>query len=379
MFRKTIFWIHLVSALISGIVIAVMSITGIGIAFEEEIFAWIDRDISQVEAPANAQAKPLEDLLQIVAEKEPDFKTGYIRVPSASDAAYQFMVSYGDPLYVNQYTGELAYTKTETAHEIIQVMEVLHRFFGFHGEETWIIGRHINGAANLAFLLLCLTGLYLWTPRVLKWRLFKNGLFLKKKSSGKARDWNWHNVFGFWSLPGLVVLSATAVVISYEWGHKIPFALFGEEATEGRAFNMMKAEPAQTPTPPEGAQPIPLDQLIQSTKDAYPEWTSIGFALPKPAADGEVSRPVTLNLVEPDYMPNRAWTPVEVDPYTGKILKAIDFYERSPGLRARVWVRFIHTGAGFGFWGKVIASLFTAASLVLVYTGFALSYRRFFR
>jgi len=75
-------------------------------------------------------------------------------------------------------------------------------------------------------------------------------------------------------------------------------------------------------------------------------------------------------------MPNRAWTPVEVDPYTGKILQAIDFYDRSSGLRARVWIRFIHTGAGFGFWGKVVASLFTTASLVLIYTGFALAWRR---
>lgn len=379
MFRKTIFWIHLISGLVSGIVIAVMSITGIGIAFEEEILAWIDRNLSKIEVPTYAQAKPLEELLQIVGEKEPDFKTGYIVVPSAPDEAYQFMVRYGDPLYVNQYTGDTAYTQTETAHEIIHVMEALHRFFGFHGEENWIIGRHINGAANIAFLLLCITGLYIWFPRAMKWRIFKSGLFFKKKAKGKARDFNWHNVFGFWSLPGLVILAATAVVISYEWGHKIPFALYGEEATEGRAFNMMATEPTITPTPPTGAETLTFAELMQSTQERYPDWVTIGLRLPKPTQEGEVAAPLNLDLVRPDYMPNRAWTPVEIDPYTGDILKAVEFYDRSPGLRARVWTRFIHTGAGFGIWGKIIASLFTAGSLFLVYTGFALSWRRFFK
>ncbi len=378
MFRKTIFWIHLVSALISGIVIAVMSITGIGIAFEEEILAWIDRDISQVEVPAATQAKPLEELLQIAAQNEPEFKTGYVIIPSSPDQAYQFMVRYGDPLYVNPYTGATAYTKTETAHHVIHFMEALHRFFGFHGEENWIIGRHINGAANLAFLLLCITGLYLWFPRAIKWRIFKSGLFFKKKAKGKARDFNWHNVFGFWSLPGLIILAGTAVVISYEWGHKIPFMLYGEEATEGRAFNMMATEPTVTPTPPDGASPLSYQQLLKHTQERYSDWVSIGFRLPTPTPTGETAPPVNLDLVRPDYMPNRAWTPVEVDPYTGNILKAVEFYDRSPGLRARIWTRFIHTGGGFGIWGKIIASLFTLGSLFLVYTGFALSYRRFF-
>jgi hypothetical protein len=41
-------------------------------------------------------------------------------------------------------------------------------------------------------------------------------------------------------------------------------------------------------------------------------------------------------------------------------------------------LRFLHTGEAFGFIGKVIATVATAGSLFLVYTGFALSYRRFF-
>ncbi|EDY83844.1 PepSY-associated TM helix family [Verrucomicrobiia bacterium DG1235] len=378
MFRKTIFWIHLISGLVSGLVIAVMSITGIGIAFEEEILHWFDRHVSQVEVPANATPISIEQLQDIVREQRPDFPFNYVRVYSDPTAAHQFLVGYENPLYVNPYTGELADTQAHTAHEIIHELEMWHRFFGLDSKDTWLIGRHINGAANLAFLLLCLTGIYIWFPRALKWRLFEKALIFNKKAKGKARDFNWHNVFGIWSLSGLIILSATAVVISYEWGHKIPFLIFGEEATPARNFGMMAVEPARTPLPPEGAPLVSHSKLTQFAKERYPDWVSIGLALPKPTTPGEIAAPITLNLTRPDYMPNRAWVPVEVDPYSGSILQAIHFEDRSPGLRARIWTRFIHTGGGFGFWGKLIACLFTLGSLFLVYTGFALSYRRFF-
>ncbi|MDQ8184829.1 PepSY-associated TM helix domain-containing protein [Pelagicoccus sp. SDUM812002] len=379
MFRKTIFWIHLVSGLISGIVIAIMSITGIAIAFEEEILAWVDREVSHVDVPDETTPLSIEQLLAIVREKRPDHASEYLRVHSDPTAACQFLVGYEDPLYVNPYTGEITDTRAHTAHEIIHKLEMWHRFFGLDSEDTWIIGRHINGAANLAFLLLCLTGIYLWFPRALKLRLFKKGLTFNKKATGKARDFNWHNVFGIWSLPGLVILAATAVVISYEWGHKIPFLLNGEEATKSRTFGMMAVPPAVVPTPPDGSTPLPYEQILASTKEMFPDWVSIGFSTTANEGSAPTSKPILLNLTRPDHMPSRAWTPVEVDPYTGKMLQFTRFQDRSAGLRARVWTRFLHTGAGFGFWGKSVACLFTLGSLFLVYTGFALSWRRFVR
>ncbi len=378
LFRKIIFWIHLISGLVAGIVVAVMSITGIAIAFEEEILDWIDRDLARVEVPENGEPMRLEELIKRVRTERPDFPADYIIIPRNSRTAYQFMVGYGNPLYVDPYTGSMAETKAEGAHDIIHVLEVLHRFFGLYGENTWLIGRYINGAANLAFLLLCVTGLYIWIPRVAKWRIVKKSLLLDRKATKRARDWNWHNVFGIWSLPGLFILSATAVVISYEWGHKVPFLLFGEEPPKSRNFGMMAVEPARTPEPAADARLLPYNEAIQSTRIQYADWVSIGIHLPEPLAEDEIAPPLKLDLVRPDYMPSRAWAPVEVDPYTGEILQIVAFQDRSPGLRARVWTRFIHTGAGFGIWGKIVASVFTAGSLFLVYTGFALSYRRFF-
>ncbi|MDQ8202593.1 PepSY-associated TM helix domain-containing protein [Pelagicoccus sp. SDUM812003] len=377
MLRKTIFWIHLASALTSGTVIAIMSITGIGIAFEEEILAWADREVSQIVPPPDASPLSIEQLQAIVRAKRPDYAFNFLRVPSDPSEAYQFLLDWEDPLYINPYTGEIADTRAQTAHLILHELEMWHRFLGMDGEDTWLIGRHINGACNLAFLLLCITGLYLWMPRALKWRLFKNALLLKKKNASKARDFNWHNVFGIWSLPFLVILAGTAVVISYEWGHNLPFLLHGETPTESRTFGMMATPPARLPTPPADADLLPYDQLIASTKARFPDWQCIGIPMTAAPDRPPATEPIELYLTRPDFMPSRAWTPVEVDPYTGEILQFTRFQDRSPGLRARVWARFLHTGAGYGVPGKIVATLASAASLVLVYTGFALAYRRF--
>ncbi|MBN8458073.1 MAG: PepSY domain-containing protein [Verrucomicrobia bacterium] len=52
------------------------------------------------------------------------------------------------------------------------------------------------------------------------------------------------------------------------------------------------------------------------------------------------------------------------------------FTDRSAGVRARVWVRFLHTGEAGGTLGRIVAFAATFGSLVLVWTGCALSWRR---
>ena len=46
---------------------------------------------------------------------------------------------------------------------------------------------------------------------------------------GKARDFNWHNVFGFWSALPLVFVVASGVVISYPWASDLAYRLTGSE------------------------------------------------------------------------------------------------------------------------------------------------------
>lgn len=375
--RKSIFWLHLVSGLITGIVIAMMSATGIAIAFEDEMLEWSDRAVKIAQPPTpEAERMSIATAQSHLQQALPEFAANYVEVPSDPSLAYSFYHSRKGPIYVDPYNGAISESNREAVHHVIHEIEEWHRFFGGSGEPG-SLGRLVTGISNLALVILCITGLYLWFPRRWSWRAIRAILWFRSYSSSKARDFNWHNVFGFWSLPVVLILAATAVSISFEWGHKLPFLAFGEEPPKARNFGMMAQAPLEIAPPAHNSQPLSAEAMLAPVQDAYPMWEKIGLPLLAPN-DAPLNKPISLNLYLPDYMPNRAWMPVDVDPYSGLILRATHLRDRSPGLQARIWIRFLHTGGAFGFWGKVIASLGCFAALVLVYTGFSLSYRRFF-
>ena len=78
--RPVLFWSHLVAGIVAGVVIAIMSFTGTMLAFEKEIIAWAERDVSQVSPPPEAKRLPLDDLLARVREQQPDVRPSGITV-----------------------------------------------------------------------------------------------------------------------------------------------------------------------------------------------------------------------------------------------------------------------------------------------------------
>ncbi len=383
-FRKIIFWIHLVTGLIAGLVIGLMSFTGVAIAFEEEMLQWIDRHVSVVAIPAEgASPRTVAALEASIREQRPDFALSRLVVQRDPRLAYEAWAGRSGPLYVNPYTGQVQDSRAHATHDFLHWLEELHRWLAMRDDQR-VIGRMINGVCNLAFLGLCLTGLYLWFPGVWTWRNVKMRLWFKRAGNSKARDFNWHHVFGWWSLPVLLVLVVTAVVISFEWAHKLVFLIAGETPPVHRDFRMTFVPPVEVPDRGGRGERASFETILASAQREIPEWQSMGLNLTSPeqapGADASAKlAPVSIAVTVSDYMPNRAYIPVELDPRDGQVLRAIRLKDRSPGLQARIWIRFLHTGAAFGVPGKMIATLATLASLVLVYTGFALSYRRFFR
>jgi uncharacterized iron-regulated membrane protein len=52
------------------------------------------------------------------------------------------------------------------------------------------------------------------------------------------------------------------------------------------------------------------------------------------------------------------------------------FSSQTAGQKARSWIRFLHTGEALGLVGQTIAGLVSLTSVVMVWTGLALAYRR---
>ena len=100
----------------------------------------------------------------------------------------------------------------------------------------------------------------------------------------------------------------------------------------------------------------------------------------RPGGEGRPSGPAALGLAvkEPGNWPPFATTQVSLNPYTAEVLRQDAFANLSAGNRARRWLRFLHTGEALGLPGQFLAALGCLGGLFLVWTGVALSWRRFF-
>jgi uncharacterized iron-regulated membrane protein len=249
----------------------------------------------------------------------------------------------------------------------------------------------VTGISNLAFLFLIVSGMYLWLPRVYKWTMFRaHLLFTGQALRGKARDYNWHHVFGIWTAIPLFIVVATATVFSYPWANNAVYRVFGEEPPAGRGGPAPTAAGGGTAAAGSGTaaaagtvllavataessdRPAPtLDGLFARAAQQVDDWRTITVTLPQPDAT-EVSFAIDQgNGGQPQLRHT-----LTLDAGTGEIASWQPFESQTPGRRARSWVRFLHTGEALGIAGQTIAGLVSLTSIVMVWTGFALAWRR---
>ena len=77
------------------------------------------------------------------------------------------------------------------------------------------------------------------------------------------------------------------------------------------------------------------------------------------------------------------WPPFSTDTLTldgasGEVVRTETFAAQSAGQRARRWIRLLHSGEALGTFVAALSGLACLGGCVLVYTGFALAWRRFF-
>ncbi|MDR1010017.1 MAG: PepSY domain-containing protein [Opitutaceae bacterium] len=432
--RTVLFWAHLVSGLITGIVVVIMSFTGAALAFQKELVAWAESDVRHA-APSSPGAAPLplDELLRRARQAAPDFQPATIAIPpEAGDAHTLAAAGRGATAYYqNQYTGELKLRGATKMRAFMQTMFVWHRWLGLGGDSR-PVGKAITGACNAAFIVLAITGIYLWWPRSWSWRALRPSMLVLPRLRGRARDWNWHTALGFWSAPVLIILTITALPISYRWAGNLIYAAFGETPPVQAGPPPpppVEIDPALLAPPVSGAEKLTLDALLLRAREQLPPgWEQITLRLSSSTARGgpreqragqpitrgqRIAQPITrgqqaaqsagqsipheqraaqsisheqraaqsitLSVLEAGRWPRTAATTYTLNVYTGDIAHRSVFADNTPARRLRTWTRFLHTGEALGWPGRFVAGLACIVALVLCYTGFALSYRRFFR
>ena len=386
MFRKLLFWLHLTAGLLAAIVVVIMSVTGVALTYQRQMQAWADR--GNWRAPGGGIEKlPIETLYERLRASEPDSTPTTITVRSGKDelATVAMTGARNGNVLVDPYTGQVVAPGPRAAamRQFFSTMTSWHRYVAMTGDKR-ATGRAITGASNLAFLFLVVSGVYLWWPRSLRWSNFKAVLLFKWRASGKARDFNWHNVLGFWSAVPLAIVVASGAVISYPWASNLVYRAAGETPPVPAAGRGAGPAPAGDRSAGRGGGSGPaaaqagadlavggLNSVVERSAQAYPAWRSLGVRIPS-----SPDAPVTVTVDGGDGgQPQKRGT-LTIDRAREDVSRAEMFADQSTGRRWRSILRFAHTGEVGGLVGQTIAGLVSAASVVLAYTGLALALRR---
>ena len=278
----------------------------------------------------------------------------------------------GTIVHVDRFTGERLGDGDTRTRRFLRGVLYWHRWFALEGEYR-IIGRTIMASANLGFLFLLVSGVYLWWPRAGSRAAWRRALWFRRGLGGRARDFNWHNVIGFWSAVPLAVIVASGATISYQWAADLVHRLAGDtppfQASPRSWTSPAQRDPFAPPDP--ATPPIELQVLVAKAAAETPGWRTMTVRLPE-STHGAVVVGVDRGT---GRQPSRR-EDLLFDRATGELIERAGYPTFSRGFRIRRWLRFAHTGEVYGVVGQSVAGLVSLGVAVMVWTGLAMSWRR---
>lgn len=396
------FWVHLTCGLAVGSVVLLMSVTGVLLTYEKQLEEWSDRRYWTAPASEGPRA-PLSAIVSEARAVDPKAPVSSVTLYADVDAPAAVAFRGGSTVYLDPSTGTVRGEANPKVRAFFSSVTGWHRWFNLTGD-TRVGARAITGWSNLIFLFLVLSGLYLWVPRKWRWQHLKPALFFNTAARGKARDFNWHHVFGFWAASPLAIVVASATVISFPWASDLAYRVMGDEpprrgaraptapsapAAPSAPVALAAAPPPVTPPSPganelamlppgeeEEGGPRPfdvraLDRLVAPATERVPGWRTITFAIPD-----EPGAPVQVRIDEGWGGQPQLRHTLSYDAGSGSETGYSGFTDQSRGQRLRTLLRFTHTGEVYGLIGQTLAGVASLAGAFLVWTGFALAWRR---
>lgn len=400
--RRIFFWLHLVAGLTAGLIILIMAASGLLLSFERQITESAD-GFRISPSSAGAARMELPALLAKLRETEPGARpTGFL-VNAEPTGAAGFQFGRERTVFINPWTGEVLSEGAAGVRAFFRQVTAVHRWLALTGTAK-DAGQAVTSAAALVFFFILLSGLILWMPKRWSLKALKAIATLRPGLKGRARDWNWHNALGIWAALPLLLTVTTGLIIAYPWANRLLFNAVGESPPErkpppggpGKQGSGEKGKPAPAPgSDSQGPEtwPAGIDQALAAAIALSPNWQQVQFSLTPPAASGG-PRPAARDGGEPGPPAAQPLTLFVSDSHRGRpdlrreisfdltksaVIETKEFSSQSTGRRLRTWVRWLHTGEALGWIGQTVSAFACAALLVLIWTGFALSWRRFFR
>ena len=373
MLRKLFFWLHKWLGLVTGLIVLIISITGCINVFADEL--------KELFYPGRFYTGQVEKLpvmnfsdLRNSAQKAigPEYKISRCEVYPEPGRNWIFRATSTDPkgighwnyykyyyrAYINPYNGKVAYVE-DTRNEFFQLVLNLHMNL-LLGKP---IGSVITGTSTLFFLVLLLSGLFLWWPKKWKFKSFKKGLLIKGNAGLKRRNYDLHNVLGFYVLVPAILICITGLVFAFPWvDNSIKYAVDGGKSAENRAI------PSSTPN--QDYQPTALDGAVAALLRSHPQADVFSIRFRDKSTD---PLDVQVRLAKKR---THLFKWYFFDRNSGKLLLSYGDSDVLGGEKFRSMNYDLHTGAFSGLPTKLLAFFVSLICASLPVTGFIIWYNR---
>ena len=364
MVRKLIFWSHLVAGMLASLILALITVTGVIMTYERQIVRWVEHS-SLSETAAGSDLMTADDMIGAARGHWPNADRLQIVIPQTEVAPIR--VTSGRRLlgFLDPTSGQKLEDKAASARAFFSSVRSLHRWLGQTGENR-AFGKSIVGISTLVFVMMVLSGLYLWLPKIWSKKSLHPRIWFKAPASTpQAKYFTWHHSFAFWTWPILLALSVSGLVFAYK-GFQNQISDAADWAFTAQSLQIPNAT---KPAPHQGA--LTFQSMVSYSKSMIPRAQRIHIYLP----DND-SAPVRLRADAGSGGEPTKRTDIEFDQSTGTVLAVKPFKSTPAGRQTIIWLRYLHTGEVFGVFGQTVAGLASFAALFLIYSGFCLGLRR---
>lgn len=224
-FRKIIGQIHLWLGLSSGLVVFILGITGCLYAFKDEIQAVSEFD-TRISNSYKTQLTPSE--IKAIAvkfdKKHVVHSVNYGKMNEAIEITYyqETPETFHASLFVHPSTGKKLHYEI---HEYDFFQFILAGHYNL-----WLplwLGKPIIATATLIFVLLLISGILLWWPKSKNARQQRFKFKWTKNTGKKRRNYDLHNILGFYASFIALIIALTGLVWGFEWFAKSYYTVLG--------------------------------------------------------------------------------------------------------------------------------------------------------
>ncbi len=366
--------LHLWFGLSVGLVVFIVSLTGTMYVFKDEIQNRLRKEAIFVKKETITQTPLSIEILRekVDLEVNKKFPVSSVEIPLNKNKSYKFLyyekdkeawnyfdeVKINKLVYVNPYTGEILGIYNEK-YDLFPILKSIH--WSLLLKADW--GNYVVGIPVVLFMIMLVTGIILWWPKNKKMRKGRFSFDWKNVKTWKRKNYDLHNVLGFYASFIALLMSISGIYFSYPWVKN--------------AFNFTLSGSAELPKEKEIKSPDSLsaknnsvfDLTAQETRKMYSASSSFRIPLNGKNKKGKELKnlPVTVYGEDGKFAVRHQ---LAFDRYSGKLLSNKPHQQLNNAEKYANANYDIHIGSYFGMAGKIIWFIAGLICTSLPVTGF---------